>query len=412
MDELKEHCGVAGVYLSGGGDGASKLVYYALQSLQHRGQESAGIAVSDGERIEHYKNMGLVSEVFDRGRLAELKGHIAIGHTLYSTSGRAAIENAQPFVSRSKLGTVAVAHNGSLVNTEPMREFLEETGSSFTSTSDSEVIIKLIAKNYKKGLERAITDTIQLIKGSFALCVMTEQKLIGVRDPNGIRPLCLGKVQNGWMLASESCAIDAVGGDFVRDIDPGEIERTGDSDIHYCVFGKVVGPGDHLSINLVDDLGAGLLRIGVRNQGEDILLRRSLEVDVDSDRHIGDCEYGHIDSVYVDAVHRIVLETSRFRIDWTVVPGSERKGGDLVWGRYLDLECYLTAHGNGTIDRIALRIEYLHFHVRMSRILVLLERDIILRGIVAPIPCQEVRCSRRDDHHDRDDQDQHPLVHL
>ena len=238
MDELKEHCGVAGVYLSGGGDGASKLVYYALQSLQHRGQESAGIAVSDGERIEHYKNMGLVSEVFDRGRLAELKGHIAIGHTLYSTSGRAAIENAQPFVSRSKLGTVAVAHNGSLVNTEPMREFLEETGSSFTSTSDSEVIIKLIAKNYKKGLERAITDTIQLIKGSFALCVMTEQKLIGVRDPNGIRPLCLGKVQNGWMLASESCAIDAVGGDFVRDIDPGEIVIINEDGVLSFKFGE------------------------------------------------------------------------------------------------------------------------------------------------------------------------------
>lgn len=238
MDELKEYCGVVGIYLSGADNGASKLAYYGLQSLQHRGQESAGIAVSDGIRIEHYRGMGLVSEVFNRENLASLKGHIAIGHTLYSTSGKATIENAQPFVSRSKLGTVAVAHNGSLVNTEPMREFLEETGSSFTSTSDSEVIIKLIAKNYKKGLERAITDTIQLIKGSFALCVMTEGKLIGVRDPNGIRPLCLGKVQNGWMLASESCAIDAVGGDFVRDVDPGEIVIINEDGVLSFKFGE------------------------------------------------------------------------------------------------------------------------------------------------------------------------------
>ncbi len=238
MDELKEYCGIVGIYLSGSDNAASKLAYYGLQSLQHRGQESAGIAVSDGKHIEQYKNMGLVSEVFNRENLSALKGHIAIGHTLYSTSGKASIENAQPFVSRSKLGTIAVAHNGSLVNTEPMREFLEETGSSFTSTSDSEVIIKLIAKNYKKGLERAITDTIQLIKGSFALCVMTEEKLIGVRDPNGIRPLCLGKVQNGWMLASESCAIDAVGGDFVRDVDPGEIIIINEDGVLSFKFGE------------------------------------------------------------------------------------------------------------------------------------------------------------------------------
>lgn len=237
-EKLKDHCGVAGVYLSDHETNASRLAYYGLQSLQHRGQESTGIAVSDGEKVEQYKKMGLVADVYSHEKLASLSGHIAIGHVLYSTSGLASIENAQPFVSRSRLGTLAVAHNGSLVNAEPMKEFLEETGSTFTSSSDTEVIIKLIAKNYKKGLEKALTDTIQLIRGSFALVVMTEKNLIGARDPNGIRPLCLGKLPNGWILASESCAIDAMGGDLVRDIEPGEIVIINDDGVLSFNFGE------------------------------------------------------------------------------------------------------------------------------------------------------------------------------
>lgn len=238
MDKLKDSCGVIGVYLSNKESNAAHLAYYGLQSLQHRGQESTGLAVSDGEHVEHFRAMGHVSEVYSKDSLAQLKGHLAIGHVLYSTSGKASIENAQPFVSRSKLGTIAVSHNGSLVNYEPLKEFLEETGSTFTSKSDSEVIIKLIAKNYKKGLDKALTDTIQLIKGSFALCVMTEKVLIGARDPNGIRPLCLGKLDNGWILASESCAIDAIGGDFVRDIAPGEIVIINDDGVLSFNFGE------------------------------------------------------------------------------------------------------------------------------------------------------------------------------
>lgn len=237
-EKLRDHCGVVGVYLSDHETNASRFAYYGLQSLQHRGQESTGIAVSDGEKVEHYKKMGLVADVYNHETLAPLKGYIAIGHVLYSTSGHATIENAQPFVSRSKLGTLAVAHNGSLVNAEPMKEFLEETGSTFTSASDTEVIIKLIAKNYKKGLEKALTDTIQLIRGSFALAVMTEKTLIGARDPNGIRPLCLGKLPNGWILASESCAIDAMGGDLVRDIEPGEIVIINDDGVLSFNFGE------------------------------------------------------------------------------------------------------------------------------------------------------------------------------
>lgn len=238
MDKLKDKCGVIGVYLSDKSPSASNLAYYGLQSLQHRGQESTGLAVSDGEHVDHFRSLGLVSEVYNKENLSNLNGHIAIGHVLYSSTGKPTIENAQPFVSRSKLGTIAVSHNGSLVNYEPLKEFLEETGSTFLSTSDSEVIIKLIAKNFKKGLDRALTDTIQLIRGSFALCVMTEKVLIGARDPHGIRPLCLGKVENGWLLASESCAIDAIGGDFVRDIEPGEIVIINEDGVLSFNFGE------------------------------------------------------------------------------------------------------------------------------------------------------------------------------
>ena len=227
-DVLHDECGVVGVYLNNAsGDtasmSASSLAYYGMYSLQHRGQESAGIAVSDGSDVKVHKLMGLVADVFKRENLDALSGRIAVAHVRYATAGGCTIENAQPMVYRFKLGTVAVAHNGQLVNYEQLREMLEESGSSFNSTSDTEVIVKFIAKSYKKGLERALTDTIQLIKGSFALCVMTQDCLIGARDPNGIRPLCLGKLSGGWVLASESCAIDAMGADFVRDIRPGEI---------------------------------------------------------------------------------------------------------------------------------------------------------------------------------------------
>ena len=222
-DKLHEECGVFGVYTSRTDTNVAPLVYYGLFSLQHRGQESAGIAVAHDGTIECRKGMGLVGEVFAPATLAQLSGNLAIGHVRYSTAGSSTIENAQPFVSRFKLGSIAVAHNGNLTNASVVRELLEDAGVGFVSSSDSEVIINLIAKNYKKGLEKALTDTIQFIKGSYALVVMTDTSLVGARDPHGIRPLCLGKINDGWVLASESCAIDAVGGEFVRDIDPGEI---------------------------------------------------------------------------------------------------------------------------------------------------------------------------------------------
>ncbi|AEF82314.1 amidophosphoribosyltransferase [Leadbettera azotonutricia] len=222
-DKLHEECGVFGVYLNDPSRDAASLVYYGLLSLQHRGQESAGIAATKDKAIEYRKGMGLVSDVFTPEILEQIKGSSAVGHVRYSTMGSSTIDNAQPFVSRFKLGSIAVAHNGTLTNANVVRELLEDAGIGFTSSSDSEVIVNLIAKNYKKGLERALTDTIQFIKGSYALAVLTDEVLVGARDPNGIRPLCLGQLDGGWILASESCAIDAIGGKFVRDIEPGEV---------------------------------------------------------------------------------------------------------------------------------------------------------------------------------------------
>jgi amidophosphoribosyltransferase len=222
-DKLHEECGVFGVFSADPETDAVSLVYYGLLSLQHRGQESAGIAAVQNKVIECRKGMGLAGEIFTPELLSQIQGTAAVGHVRYSTFGTSSIENAQPFVSRFKLGSIAVAHNGTLTNADVVRELLEDAGIGFTSSSDSEVIVNLIAKNYKKGLEKALTDTIKFIKGSYALVVLTGDALVGARDPNGIRPLCLGKLENGWILASESCAVDSVGGEFVRDIEPGEV---------------------------------------------------------------------------------------------------------------------------------------------------------------------------------------------
>ena len=237
-DKLHEECGVFGIYFDDPEKNAAPLVYYGLLSLQHRGQESAGIAAVKDKNMENRRGMGLVSEVFTPEVIEQLKGPSAIGHVRYSTAGTSTLENAQPIMSRFKLGSIAVAHNGALTNADVIQELLEDAGISFTSSSDSEVIINLIAKNYKKGLERALTDTIQFIKGSYALAVLTDDALVGARDPNGIRPLCLGQLDGGWILASESCAIDSVGGKFIRDMDPGEVVIISKGQVQSFIFGE------------------------------------------------------------------------------------------------------------------------------------------------------------------------------
>ena len=236
-DKFKEECGVFGIYSPEGYDVAS-ITYFGLYALQHRGQESAGIAVSDGKTIKYHKDMGLVSDVFSEKILAEMKGISAIGHVRYSTSGSSNVVNAHPIVAQYKLGQIAIAHNGNLVNSDVIRELLEDGGTVFQTSSDTEVILHLIGRAAKKGIETAIVDAIQAVKGSYAIVIQAGDKLIGVRDPQGIRPMCLGKIGNSYILSSESCALDTVGADFVRDIDPGEIVIIDSDGIKSINFGE------------------------------------------------------------------------------------------------------------------------------------------------------------------------------
>ena len=222
QDKFKEECGVFGMFSKNEID-AAYFTYYGLFALQHRGQESAGMVVSKEGKLSIKKGMGLVSEVFEENELHEMKGNGAIGHVRYSTTGDSCAENAQPILNEFKLGSIAIAHNGNLVNTDVIRELLEDSGSTFQTSIDTEVVLKLIARQAKKGVENAVVDAMQAIKGSYAIVILTGDKLIGVRDPNGIRPLCIGKTEDSYILCSESCALDAIGAELVRDVEPGEV---------------------------------------------------------------------------------------------------------------------------------------------------------------------------------------------
>lgn len=197
--------------------------YYGLIALQHRGQQSSGIAVNNDGVITCYKDMGLISEVFDEKILNLLKGDMAIGHVRYSTSAQSFAANAQPLMVKYKNGNLALSHDGNLINAFEIREQMEDQGMIFSTTIDSEIIAALIAKHYKDDIIKAVQQTMNTIKGSYALIIMTKDKLIGVRDSLGMRPLVLGKFNDGYILASESCAIDTIGGELVKDVAPGEI---------------------------------------------------------------------------------------------------------------------------------------------------------------------------------------------
>ena len=216
----KHYCGVFGIY---GHPHAAELTYYGLYALQHRGQESAGIVTSDGEQFRVHRDMGLVSQVFDAEILHGLTGHMAVGHTRYSTTGSSHLRNAQPLTGDSKRGQIAIAHNGNLTNAAHLREELEERGSIFQTTVDSEIILHLMAQPTLDGQENNLIQTVRRIEGAYSLVILTEQELIGIRDPHGFRPLCIGKVGDAWVLSSETCALDLIHAKFVRDVEPGEI---------------------------------------------------------------------------------------------------------------------------------------------------------------------------------------------
>ena len=225
---IKEACGVFGIYNPHGEEAASSI-YYGLSSLQHRGQESCGIAVFDTSgpkgNANVHRGMGLVSEVFKDNILQSLHGNLGVGHVRYSTTGETTISNAQPLVLNYIKGTLALAHNGNLVNTKELRDELAQNGAIFHTTTDSEVIAYCIARErvHTKSVEEAILHTASKIKGAYGLVIASPRKLIGVRDPLGLKPLCLGKRDDSYVIASESCALTAIGAQFLRDIRPGEI---------------------------------------------------------------------------------------------------------------------------------------------------------------------------------------------
>ena len=242
---IKEECGVFGIYDFDGGDVAS-TIYYGLLALQHRGQESCGIAVSDTSgpkgKVLSSKDMGLVNEAFTPEILEKLKGDIGVGHVRYSTAGSSTRENAQPLVLNYVKGTLALAHNGNLINAPELRKELEYTGAIFQTTIDSEVIAYFIARERlnSKTVEEAVGRAMKKIKGAYSLIIMSPRKLIGARDPFGFRPLCIGKRDNSYVLASETCALDTIGATFVRDVEPGEIvtispEKGIESDKSMCI---------------------------------------------------------------------------------------------------------------------------------------------------------------------------------
>ena len=222
---MHESCGIFGVYAPK--EDVARLTFFALFALQHRGQESSGIATADGQKLEVYARMGLVSQVFNEEALSQLTGHIAIGHNRYSTKGSSRIINAQPFLVGKGSSTLAISHNGNIVNTEYLYEELAEQGFTFKSSTDSEVIANLIISSSEKDWVDKIRYAMRRLQGAYSLVLLTNDRLFGVRDPLGVRPLCLGTIDGGWVLASESCALNHIGAQIVREVEPGEIIAIG-----------------------------------------------------------------------------------------------------------------------------------------------------------------------------------------
>ncbi len=219
-DHLKEFCGLFGIY---GNPEASWITYLGLYALQHRGEESCGMVSTDGQEVYVHKGMGQVCDIFDEEKLRSLKGYLAIGHVRYSTTGSSLVKNAQPLFVDYLGSYLAIGHNGNLTNSYALKEDLEAKGSIFQTTCDSEIIIHLMACSKSKDVVERLAHALKEIKGAYSLVIMTEDKLIGVRDPMGFRPLCLGKLKDNWCIASETCAFDLIEAKFVREIEPGEI---------------------------------------------------------------------------------------------------------------------------------------------------------------------------------------------
>jgi amidophosphoribosyltransferase len=246
-DKLHEECGVFGIY---GQPEASTMAYLGLYALQHRGQESAGIATSDGVKLHVSRSMGYVADSFDEDTLGSLPGGAAIGHVRYSTTGESRLQNAQPFVIDCVHGEIAICHNGNLVNAQELRDELVRQGSIFQTTSDTEVLLHLYARSKAASVEAAVVESISQARGAFSLLLLTKDLLIAVRDPHGFRPLALGRLGDAFIVCSETCALDLIGATFLRDVEPGEvlligahgvrsIKPFGPARLAHCVFEHV-----------------------------------------------------------------------------------------------------------------------------------------------------------------------------
>ena len=257
-DHFHDHCGVFGIF---GHPEAAKMAYLGLYALQHRGQESAGIASTDGTDIHVHKSLGHVQEIFTPDVIAQLPGEVAIGHTRYSTAGDTSLMNAQPVVIDCNKGKLALGHNGNLTNALEVRRRLEHRGSIFQSTSDTEVIVHLIARSSARNLSGAIADALNQVEGAYSLLLLTRDEIYAIRDPRGFRPLCLGRLNGAWVAASETCAFDLIDAEYVREVEPGEMVRISRSGIEsirfapekphqYCIF-------EHVYFSRPDSVGFG-----------------------------------------------------------------------------------------------------------------------------------------------------------
>src|SRR6266404_1674304 len=276
LDKFKDECGVFGIF---GHPEAANMTYLGLYALQHRGQESAGIAASDGEQVRIFREMGYVADVFDGETLAHLPGLLAIGHVRYSTAGESKLLNAQPILIDCAHGQFAVGHNGNLVNAGELRDELVRAGSIFQSSSDTEVIPHLYARSKAPTVEEAIVESVSQVQGAFSLVMMTRDRLIAVRDPHGFRPLALGRLDDAYVVASETCAMDLIGATYVRDVEPGEvlvvtaegmrsIKPFGPAPLAHCVFEHVYfsRPDSYVFGRSVNEVRTNLGRILAREQ--------------------------------------------------------------------------------------------------------------------------------------------------
>ncbi len=279
LDKFKDECGVFGIF---GHHESANMTYLGLYALQHRGQESAGIAVSDGSVVRVAKQMGYVADIFDGQTLSQLPGHAAIGHVRYSTAGESRLANAQPFLIDCAHGQFSICHNGNLTNADSLRNELVSQGSIFQSGSDTEVVLHLYARSKGRSVEEAVVDSVTQLQGAFSFLMLTPDRMIAVRDPHGFRPLALGRLGEAFVVCSETCALDLIGATYVRDVEPGELliisaggvkslKPFGPAPLAHCVFEHVYfsRPDSYVFGKSVNEVRTNLGRVLAREQRVD-----------------------------------------------------------------------------------------------------------------------------------------------